>query len=218
MIDTVIFDMDGVIIDSEPLHMEAEQEIFRTIGISISGEKHATFVGTSSRNMWEIIIREHSLTTPIDTLMEQNKLAYRKRLAVASGAAVPGVTELIRNLHASGLKLAVASSSVPEDIETVLAMYSLRSYFTVVVSGSNVEYSKPHPEIFLKTAQLLKSEPDHCLVIEDSENGVRAAKSAGMKCIGFRNVNTGNQNLGLADKIVDSIDEISIDLIRTTGW
>jgi beta-phosphoglucomutase family hydrolase len=218
MIDTVIFDMDGVIIDSEPLHMEAEQEIFRAIGITISSEKHATFVGTSSKNMWEMIIRDHALTTPIETLIEQNKIAYRKRLAVAIDAAVPGVTELIRTLHASGFKLAVASSSVPEDIETVLAMFSLRSFFTAVVSGSNVQYSKPHPEIFLKTADLLQSDPADCLVIEDSENGVRAAKSAGMKCIGFRNVNSGNQNLTLADKVVDSIGEISVDVVRTARW
>ena len=218
MIDTVIFDMDGVIIDSEPLHMEAEQEIFKALGIAISKEKHGTFVGTSSKNMWERIIREHSLTIPIDKLLEQNKLSYRKRLAVAVDTAVPGVTELIRALHASGFKLAVASSSVPEDIETVLAMFSVRSYFTAVVSGSNVQYSKPHPEIFLMTAKLLESDPAKCLVIEDSENGVRAAKSAGMKCIGFQNVNSGNQNLTLADQVVNSINEISVDLIKRSPW
>lgn len=214
MIDTIIFDMDGVIIDSEPLHMDAEQELFRLLGIEISKEKHMTFVGTSTHNMWEAIIREYSLQTPIDQLIDQNKKVYRAKLASASAAAVPGVCNLIRALHESKYKLAVASSSVPEDIETVLAMFSLQSYFTTFVSGSHVRYSKPHPEIFLKTAMQLNSQPEQCMVIEDSENGVRAAKSAGMKCIGFQNANSGNQNLQLADYIVDTISAITPKLIH----
>jgi beta-phosphoglucomutase family hydrolase len=213
MIDTVIFDMDGVIIDSEPIHMEIEQEIFNSLGITIPKEKHFTFVGTSTKNMWEAIITEYNLDIDLDEIIRRNKSSYRKKLTETSITPIDGVSPLIKTLHESGFKLALASSSIPEEIETVLNMFSLNSFFQKVVSGSHVQYSKPHPEIFLHTARELNSLPQNCLVIEDSENGVRAAKSAGMKCIGFRNLNSGNQNLELADKVITSFSELEIVLI-----
>lgn len=211
MIDTVIFDMDGVIIDSEPIHMEVEQEIFASLGISIPREKHFSFVGTSTKNMWEAIILEYNLNIDLDEIIRRNKSSYRKKLTEGSLTPIEGVSELILKLHVSGFKLALASSSIPEEIETILSMFSFNSFFQKVVSGSHVRYSKPHPEIFLHTARLMNSLPVNCVVIEDSENGVRAAKSAGMKCIGFRNLNSGYQNLELADKVIASFNELGIE-------
>jgi HAD superfamily hydrolase (TIGR01509 family) len=104
--------------------------------------------------------------------------------------------------------MALASSSTQRVIDTVLEKLALVGVFDPVVSGEEVEHGKPAPDIFLRTAGLLEIPPETCLVIEDSANGVRAAKAAGMVCIGFRNPNSGAQDLSAADAIVASLDEI----------
>jgi beta-phosphoglucomutase-like phosphatase (HAD superfamily) len=117
--------------------------------------------------------------------------------------------------HTSGFKLLLASSSPHIEIDTVLEKFKLVDYFSTRVSGTELPQSKPHPGIFIKAADLIKVAPSHCLVIEDAENGVIAAKAAGMKCTGFSNPNSGKQNLGMADKIISSFKELTVGLIRT---
>src|SRR5215203_5271472 len=109
MVDTVIFDMDGVIIDSEPIHMEIEQEIFNSMGIRVPREKHLTFVGTSTKNMWEAIVSEYHLDINLDEIIRLNKLSYRKKLAETSIEPIDGISTLIKALYGSGFKLALAS-------------------------------------------------------------------------------------------------------------
>jgi HAD superfamily hydrolase (TIGR01509 family) len=214
MIRTVIFDMDGVIIDSEPVHFKVEQQMFKELGISISFEKHAGFVGTSSQNMWEQIVKEYSLEASPGELTSSEYERYIRFLNENPLLPVKGVIELIEDLHSAGLKLMVASSSPLHVINRVLEKFRIGSFFSGIVSGTELEHSKPHPEIFLKTASLSGSSPNQCLVIEDSENGVIAARAAGMKCIGYRNPNSGPQNLGSADLVVNSFLELRPEMIR----
>ena len=108
------------------------------------------------------------------------------------------------------IPIAIASSSPREFIEAVVKKIGIDQYFKILVSGEEIERSKPEPDIFLKAATLLNVSPTECLVVEDSKSGTIAAKKAGMKCIGYQNVNSGNQDLSNADFIVNDIKEIDI--------
>jgi HAD superfamily hydrolase (TIGR01509 family) len=214
MIQTVIFDMDGVIIDSEPIHFRIEAQLFEELGISVSLEEHYSYVGTSSRNMWKTIVKKNNLIVDIEELTQKNKSLYIQYLAETTNLKpIPGIAALIKELHRENFKLVLASSSSMEVINTVLFKLNLVDFFKTRVSGDELLYSKPDPEIFLKSAKLANSQPKECLVIEDAENGVIAAKVAGMKCIGYSN--SGVQNLKGADLIIQSFKEINAAFLKS---
>ncbi|PWT71597.1 MAG: phosphatase [Bacteroidetes bacterium] len=214
MNDTVIFDLDGVIIDSEPIHFQIEQQMFRELNIDISFSEHSSFVGTSSQNMWESIVNKHHLTWQPGELVKKNHQRYMDYLQGNRLGPIEGIEELIRALYEDNLQLLVASSSPKAVIEIVLQKFDFRNYFKALVSGTDLPHSKPHPDIFLKAAQLTGSAQGKCVVIEDSENGVAAARAAGMKCIGFLNPNSGQQDLGRAHIIIKSFKELDSKRIR----
>jgi len=215
MIQTVIFDMDGVIIDSEPVYFKIDKEMFEELNIAVSFEEHSTYVGTSSQNMWDAIIKKHGIPGDPGELMRKEYNLYMDYLVNANDLQpIDGVMELINGLHENNLKLILASSSPMEIIDIILKKFKLPDLFIAKVSGSELAHSKPHPEIFLKAAQLAGSEPKECIVIEDSKNGVAAAKAAGMKCIGFLNPSSGDQNLGDADMVIQSFKELNADLVK----
>ena len=128
---------------------------------------------------------------------------------------IPHVVELIKELYKNNFKLLIASSSPVEVIDAVIEKFVLSNYFIATVSGTQFTHSKPHPQIFLTAASLANSKFQECVVIEDSENGVTAAKAAEMKCIGFANPNSGNQNLNKADVIIESFEKVDADFIRS---
>jgi len=127
---------------------------------------------------------------------------------------MPGVAELIEELYKNKVKLVVASSASIKNIEIVLKMFNLERFFETKVSGDEVNNGKPAPDIFLYAAKVIGAQPEECIVIEDSKNGVEAAKSAGMKCIGFQNPNSGNQDLSSADMVINSFSEINYQELR----
>ena len=215
MIQTVIFDMDGVIIDSEPVYFKIDKEMFEELNIAVSFEEHCTYVGTSSQNMWDAIIKKHGIPGDPGELMRKEYNLYMDYLVNANDLQpIDGVMELINGLHENNFKLILASSSRMEIIDIILKKFKLSDLFIAKVSGSELAHSKPHPEIFLRSAQLAGSEPKECIVIEDSKNGVAAAKAAGMKCIGFLNPSSGHQNLKDADRVIQSFKELNADLVK----
>ncbi len=215
MIQTVIFDMDGVIIDSEPVYFKIDKQMFEELNIAVSFEEHCTYVGTSSQNMWDAIIKKHGIPGHPGELMRKEYNLYMDHLVNANDLQpIDGVMELINGLHENNLKLILASSSRMEIIDIILKKFKLSDLFIAKVSGSELAHSKPHPEIFLRSAQLAGSEPKECIVIEDSKNGVAAAKAAGMKCIGFLNPSSGDQNLRDADVVIQSFKELNADLVK----
>jgi beta-phosphoglucomutase-like phosphatase (HAD superfamily) len=121
---------------------------------------------------------------------------------------------LIQSLFAEKFKLAIASSSHLETIEKVISKLDLSEFFQARISGTELKHSKPDPEIFIKAAEIVHSRPVECLVIEDSENGVKAAKAALMMCIGYQNPNSGAQDLHQADIIINTFEEINAEKIR----
>jgi len=212
MIRCVIFDMDGVIIDSEPIHMECEKEIFRKLGISITEEEHHSMVGTTDKVMWTRLKKSFNLSQPTNELVKLKQSFYIEYLKSRTNLKpVPYIPELISSLHQNEFILALASSSPHTQIEFILNEFKLKNYFSVIVSGDDVKHGKPNPEIFLKASALTAVPPEYCLVIEDSMNGVLSAKNANMWCIAYRNPNSGNQNLKRADMEISSFKDLTLN-------
>lgn len=215
----VIFDMDGVIVDSEHIHMACEREIFRLMGISVSDEEHYKMIGTSDDYMWSHISQLYSLTITVPELINRKKSLYMEYLKRGVYIKlIPYVSGLIVDLFSENIPLVLASSSPHEQIDYILNDFALKRFFHASISGEDILNSKPHPEIFLKAAKAVGVDPGSCVVIEDSENGVLAAKNAKMKCIGYKNLNSGDQDLSKADLVVSSFNEVSVVSIKGLLW
>jgi len=207
----VIFDMDGVIIDSEPLHLKIEREIVEEYGGRLSSKEYEEFVGTSDYHMWSSLKRRYNLKPSVEELI----MLKKQRLAenIDKIELVDNFFEFMLKLYKREYLLALASSNNRKIINLVMDKFNLNKYIRISISGEEVLKGKPDPEIFLKAAKKLDVSPDCCLVIEDSHAGVQAAKAAGMKCIGYKNPNSGNQDLSEADLIVKSFSDLSVNSI-----
>lgn len=208
MIEAVIFDMDGVLIDSEPLHFEVDEMVLKHLQIDNGKHYLERFVGYTNPAMWKIIKEENQLEQSIEGLIELQMRIKLDYLEKSNYVAIDGVLELLNKIQAKKIPLAIASSSPRIFIEAVIDKIQIARYFTTWISGEEVPESKPAPDVFLGAAAMLNVQPENCIVIEDSKSGTIAAKSAGMKCIGFQNPNSGNQDLSEADFIFDSFTEL----------
>lgn len=214
MLNAVIFDMDGVIIDSEPIHFYVDKLVLRNVvGMEVTHEFLEKFVGMTNPEMWQVIIQEHRLSQTVDELIEHQLSSKLKILNEATIKPIKGIPELIQSLTDHHIRLGIASSSPRRFIEAVLCKFDLQEAFPVVVSGEEVENGKPAPDVYIEASRMLGVPREECIVIEDSRNGVLAAKQAGMRCVGYQNLNSGNQDLSLSDHIVRSIPDVTIDLL-----
>lgn len=207
--EAFIFDMDGVLVNSEPFYVEVEQSNFRHLGLEISEKEHQAYQGTATDRMWQLIKERHGIEHPVDELVKMtNSLVTPYFNSLEKMEPMPGVKNLIEKLKEKGIPLAVASSSYADVIEIILQKTGLKSYFDVVVSSQMAGASKPEPDIFLLTARKLSVPPEKCIVIEDSTNGIKAAKAAGMFCIAFAGPGSELQDQTQADLIVVDFGEI----------
>jgi beta-phosphoglucomutase-like phosphatase (HAD superfamily) len=214
MLKAVIFDMDGVIIDSEPFHWDVNKKIFNDLGIGVSQDEYRQYIGSSNTNMWTDLKKRYGLYPPLEALVSMQGSGNIDFLRENKFGPITGITELLFDLKKNDIDIGLASSSPHAAIEIVLKKFAFESYFSVVVSGEDFKNSKPAPDIFLKAALLLQISPDKCVVIEDAAHGVAAAKAAGMKCVGFANKNSWGQDLSRADLIVDDIRMLNVNRIR----
>lgn len=217
MLRAVIFDMDGVIIDSEPLHVEVVLAILEALDIHLSPDAIMKYVGRSNSAMWAELAGEHCIDTGVSRLMDMQHAMNIRALNRHDDIMLPGIPGLLSAIRMESLAAAIASSSPRDYIEAVVDKLRLGPWFDAVVSGEEVRRGKPAPDVFLKAAGELGVAAADCAVIEDSAHGVAAALSAGMKVVGFRNPNSGNQDLSRAHGVVDSIEEITVDLLRGLG-
>ncbi|SDT11199.1 haloacid dehalogenase superfamily, subfamily IA, variant 3 with third motif having DD or ED/haloacid dehalogenase superfamily, subfamily IA, variant 1 with third motif having Dx(3-4)D or Dx(3-4)E [Paenibacillaceae bacterium GAS479] len=205
-----LFDMDGVIIDSEPLHFDVDIETVAGLGAVIDQHGLEPYVGMTNPEMWKALREQFGFKPSVAEIIE---LQMNRKLAVLGASAyepIDGIRELIDTLKEQGIPMAVASSSPRVFIEAVLNKFGLLEEFGCIVSGEEVPQGKPAPDVYLEAARQLGAVPDTCVVLEDSRNGLRAAKAAGMRAIGFRNPNSGDQDLSEADWIVERISEIRL--------
>lgn len=211
MLQAFIFDMDGVIIDSEPIHFDVDIQTMKYLGHDITEAELEIYVGMTNPAMWKLIRQEFNLNQTIEEIIEYQ---LAKKISTLRGLAIEpidGIKELLINLKEFDIPVAIASSSPRVFIEEVLTKFGMENDFDCVVSGEEVAQGKPAPDVYNEAARQLGVDVKHCMVLEDSRNGITAAKAAGMRCIGFVNPNSGNQDLSQADYIVEDIGEIILE-------
>lgn len=211
MIEAIIFDMDGVLVDSEPFHTLIEKRQFALNGISVPEEEHLSYMGTASELMWKDIQEKYKTGASVEELLEQNRTeSIRFFSELEHLPLMDGLPELLGKLRSKNYPLAVASSSFPEIIDLILVKTDLKKYFQVIVSAQEAGKSKPEPDIFLLAAKKLGVKPVNCLVIEDSENGIKAAQSAGMICVAYQGPGADPRKQKEADAVVNSYAQMDL--------
>ena len=199
----VIFDMDGVLLDSEPLHFDTIRTVLGSDDVNFTEEMNREYLGWSFRPFFAAMATRFDLPRTEDEYLARYQLQILPALETA--VEQEGVTLLVRALAERGVALAVASSSPRRWIEVVLAALGLSDFFPVVVAGEDVVNGKPHPDIYLLAASQLQVAPTECVAIEDSPAGARAAHSAGMRVIGVRTPMVPEGQLVSATLVVDSL-------------
>jgi HAD superfamily hydrolase (TIGR01509 family) len=207
--EAVIFDMDGVLIDSEPLHFAVLSELLARAGHILTRAENEDFIGTTSEAMFSTLIAKHGLSGTVDEYIARYDEALLRVLHEPHAPAA-GVTALMARLRELGKRLAVASSSRRTWVAATIQSLGLADRFDVLVSGDDVERGKPDPAIYVLTAQRLGITPDRCVAIEDSPNGVQSARAAGMTVLGVRTEYTAHLHLDGVARIVDSLAELDL--------
>lgn len=216
MIKAIIFDMDGVIIDSEPMHNKAYHNMFDEVGIDVSDELYQSFTGQSTINICKRLCDHFNLTETPETLVALKRKYYKCFFESNSDLAlIDGVLDLIKDYHRNGLTLILASSAAMTSINQIFERFDLDQYFVSKLSGGDLKASKPHPEIFIKAAEASGFNTNECIVIEDSTNGIEAAKAAHIFCIGFDSFHSKNQDYSKADIVIKDFKDIAFDRINT---
>ena len=199
----VIFDMDGVLADTEPIYMQINRDLLSSLGVFVSTEQLFPYVGISAKRMWPELRSRFELQQPLSELIRLEKDRQVRHLrGMNQIPEIPGVRQLLEELSKGSMPMAVASSSSREIVDLILSKADLGRFFTAIVSGQDVSQGKPAPDIFLKAAAMLGVEPRNCVVVEDSPPGVKGAKNAGMICVGFVNPHSGNPDLSGADLVL----------------
>jgi len=209
--EAVIFDMDGVLIDSEPIHVGIEKQMFDKLGIDVSETVHRSYMGASSEFMYSDLRSRFKLTESVTELMESDELFrsdYFHRLDTIP--ANEGLISLLGQIKAAGLKLAVATSSSPEIANLLLNKCGIASFFDAIVTTSEAGKSKPSPDVYLLAAQRIGVSPEDCIVFEDSPNGLSSAKSAGMFCVVIQSDNEIIKELSGADYLIQSFTGMTL--------
>ncbi len=218
MIKAVVFDMDGVLIDSEPFWKKAEKKVFAKVGIAMTTEMCNLTMGYRinevaeywyERMPWQGKTKEEVAREIVNEVINEIK---------ENGKAMKGALNLLQWLKNNNYKIALASSSSMQIIQAVLEKLNIRDFFDVVQSAEHEEYGKPHPAVFISAAKRLDIHPMYCIVIEDSVNGVIAAKAAKMKAVAAPDASLRNdKRFMIADLIVDTLEAITPEVVEKIG-
>lgn len=212
MITSVIFDLDGLLADTERLHYQSYQEALLQHGIKITDAQYTEHWIRAGKGIVDWT-QEKGVPLDIPAVRRQKAKRYLE-LVESSARPMEGALSLLERLSGRK-KLALASASHQDSVDCVLRCLGITRYFDVIVSGNNVPRSKPFPDIFLYTAQQLGVEPSECVVLEDAEKGVLAARQAGMQCIAVPNGYTRHNDFSQATKVVFSLNEVTLELLNT---
>jgi len=212
MIKAVIFDMDGLLIDSEPFWRISQKNLFSKRGINLIEDDFESFMGKRIDEVVAIIYARYPNQDKTQDETAEEIVDGVINLVLERGLALPGVKKTLENLKNQKYKIGLASSSNLRIIKSVLKKLDIESYFEVVHSAQFEEYGKPHPQIFISTAKMLEVSPSECLVLEDSFHGVIAALAANMQCVAIPDTKANNlKRFIIADQVLESMEEFSID-------
>lgn len=215
-ISAIIYDLDDTMVNSDPLHVRAWEELLKEYGHNwsdIPEGVRASYLGMRVVDICNAIIDYLNLNIDRDEF-------YRRRIELFLEIVekelepMPGLLESLERFKNAGFKMAVASSGAQKYIDLVLDKFSIRNYFDAIVTGDDVKIGKPHPDAYLITAEKLHVDPAACLVLEDATKGIQSAKAAGCMCIAIRNPNVPPQDFTEADVVVDRIDDITLKKIE----
>lgn len=207
----VLFDMDGVIVNTEPLHRKAYFKMFDDINIDVSDEFYASFTGASTKKVCERLIDKFSLTHSTDELISIKRAYFKEYFDNDPDFdLIEGVRDLIKHYYQNGIKLVLASSASMDTINWVFEKFDLNQYFIGKISGADLKESKPHPEIFTKAAEIANEPKEFCMVIEDSTNGILAAHRANIYCAAYKSEHSKLQDYSKANVLVDNYKDLEI--------
>ena len=214
MLRAVIFDMDGVIVNSEPLHHKAYKKMFAEFKLNVSNNLYESFTGQSTSSICKQLCEIFNLKESSNDLV----VSKRKHFKIifendSSFQMIDGALELIKNYFNNNLTLVLASSASMINIDRIFKKFDLNKFFKAKISGADLKESKPNPEIFIKAAKMTGFKKEECIVIEDSTNGIIAAKSAGIYCVGYNSYNSKNQNYDNANLVINELGEIKFNKI-----
>jgi len=204
-----IFDMDGVLVDTENQYKIIEQELFENVGVTIDTAEHLSYQGSSNPVMWTMIKEKHEIPLPVDELVRMTEVKVINYFsALPEIKPMPGVVGLLGWLKEKEIKMALASSSTIDVIRIILAKTGLESFFDAVVDSVEAGAGKPDPAIFQLAQKKLGVPGKDCIVVEDSTNGIKAALAAGIYCIAFNGPGSEHQDQSAANWIIRHFDEI----------
>lgn len=216
MLKAVIFDMDGVIIESEPLHHHAYYSMFRDVNIEVSNALYESFTGKSTLNICKQVCDIFNVKQSPEELVAIKRQHFDSVFNNSSDFdLIEGVLDLIKDLHRNGMTLVLASSATMPSIERIFKRFNLNPYFKAKLSGADLKQSKPHPEIFINAVKATGCHANECIIIEDSTNGIEAAKGAGVFCVGFDSFYSKNQDYTKADFLLKHFKDISFNTMNT---
>ncbi len=210
----VIFDMDGVLVDTEQFYAQRREEFFSSHNIPIHHMRHSDFIGGNMREIWPQILgidfdheKAEALQTAYLEFKDRTPLPYKELL-------FPDVKDVLDSLRADNFKIGLASSSAMQDIEEMLDIHGLRSYFESILSGNDLKATKPHPEIYQLSMKALNVKPEETLIIEDSEKGITAGKAAGAIVWAIEDMRFG-MDQSAADAWFPNLTSVKKELERT---
>jgi HAD superfamily hydrolase (TIGR01509 family) len=210
MISAVIFDLDGLLADTEKLHLRSYKTVFSKIGFELSDEEYANHWIRDGQGTDAFIAKKNLSVDP--DVVRRDKARVYKKLVSLSAELMPGARELLCDLKGKKT-MALATSSHPKDAHEVLKALDIEDFFSCVAAKFSVERIKPFPDIFLYVAKEMNIPPENCLVLEDAEKGILAADAAGMKSIAVPNIHTMGNDFSKATLVVKSLEEVSYELI-----
>lgn len=212
-VPAVIFDVDGVLVDSYAAHRESWCDLAREMDVAYGDAEFAATFGRTSR----AILQEHwpPMSDAEMTALDDRKEAMFRAIVERDFPAMPGAAALIDALHAAGWGIAAGSSGPPENVSLALEQLGRADLFGAAITGMDVTRGKPDPEVFLLAAERLGANPNECIVFEDAPAGVAAARAAGMACVGFASTGRTHAELEGADHIIDALVDVGVDQLAT---
>ncbi len=216
-LEAVIWDMDGVLADTAPHHLLAWRETFVKRGINFTEADFMRGFGVRNDAIIKNVLGEAIAEEEIETIAREKEATFR-RIIGKDVKPLPGALELVKELHNQGIRMAIASSTVMENIRLIIGSLAIEKCFQAIITGHDVTEGKPSPQVFLLAAQRLGAKPENCIVVEDAVAGVKAAKSAGMHCVAITSTHP-REKLAEADLIVASLEKVTVkdleELVRS---
>jgi HAD superfamily hydrolase (TIGR01509 family) len=204
-IRSVVFDLDGLMIDSEPIFVETARRLLRRRNLPLAAEVLRAMLGTPAQQALQVFRDHHRLTETVAELAAESSQLFYEVLGETPIPLMPGLLEILGRLEQRGIPRAIATSSSRRYVERILAPHHLLRHFAFVLTCDDVRQGKPCPEIYEKAARQLGHSPEWMAVLEDSPNGLRAAKAAGARCVVVPHSLVAVEDLGGADAIVPSL-------------